>query len=63
MRFLEADAKKYWNPLMERIPLEPLRALQLQKFKKDRCLGLRAVKVPSPPVSGSRVGARGYPDL
>ncbi len=34
MRPLAADANKYWNPLMERLPQEPLRALQLRKFKK-----------------------------
>ncbi len=34
MALLEAEAKKYWNPLMERLPREHLRALQLRKFKK-----------------------------
>ena len=34
MTLLEAEARKYWNPLMERLPQEHLRALQLRKFKK-----------------------------
>lgn len=34
MTTLETEAKKYWNPLVERLPQEPLRALQLRKFKK-----------------------------
>jgi phenylacetate-CoA ligase len=34
MTILEAEVKKYWNPLMERLPQEQLRALQLRKFKK-----------------------------
>ncbi|HMK64646.1 MAG TPA: phenylacetate--CoA ligase family protein [Thermodesulfobacteriota bacterium] len=34
MKTFEAETAKYWNPILERLPQEQLRTLQLRKFKK-----------------------------
>ena len=34
MKFCKEEATRYWNPVLERLPQEKLRALQLVKFKK-----------------------------
>ena len=30
--------RKYWNPVLETLPQEKIRQLQLKKFKTVRCL-------------------------
>ena len=34
MKISNKEATRYWNPVLERLPQEKLRALQVKKFKK-----------------------------
>ncbi len=50
----------YWNPLLETLPGEKLRALQVKKIQTDRGMGVRQRAVLPPTRAGGYQGFRGY---
>ncbi len=47
----------YWNPLVETLPLEKLRELQVKKFKRILEWAYETVEIPPKALPGGRVEA------